>query len=119
MSPVPVRVSIFDFSAAMGIVSIAPSVGSAMVAWISASLIGVSAFLAPFEVTAEEQRSRSTLVLDQSDLRGPFYHVVVSGWLSVPNVDDPSRITHREPPVSAIGFNIGGSVVGTRAYRGR
>ena len=93
MSSVSVSVSIFEFSAAMGIVSIAPSVGSAMVAWISALLIGVSAFLAPFEVTEEEQRSRSMLVLDQSDLRGPFYHVVFSGLPSVPNVDDPSSIT--------------------------
>lgn len=50
-----------------------------MVAWINASLIGVAAFLTPLQMTAEERRSRSMLVYDQSDLRL--------------NARDPSTIT--------------------------
>ncbi|MET0720247.1 MAG: ABC transporter substrate binding protein, partial [Tardiphaga sp.] len=72
---------------------IGPNVGSAMVAWISALLIGVAAFLTPLQVTAEERRSRSILVLDQSDLRGPFYYSVFSGLRSVLSADDRSHIT--------------------------
>jgi len=53
----------------VGSVSIAPNVGSAMVSWINALLIGVAAFLAPLQVTAEELRSRSTQAPDQSDWR--------------------------------------------------
>jgi len=64
-----------------------------MVAWISALLVGVAAFLTPLQVTAEERRSRSILVLDQSDLRGPFYYSVFSGLRSVLSADDRSHIT--------------------------
>ena len=77
----------------VGIIFIVPNVGSAMVAWISALLIGVAAFLTPLQVTAEERRSRSILVLDQSDLRGPFYYSVFSGLRSVLSADDRSHIT--------------------------
>ena len=56
-------------------------------------LIGVAAFLTPLQVTAEERRSRSILVLDQSDLRGPFYYSVFSGLRSVLSADDRSHIT--------------------------
>ena len=77
----------------VGIIFIGPNVGSAMVAWISALLIGVAAFLTPLPVKAQEGRSRSILVLDQSDLRGPFYHSVFSGLRSVLSADDRSHIT--------------------------
>ena len=77
----------------VGIIFIGPNVGSAMVAWISALLVGVAAFLTPLQVTAEERRSRSILVLDQSDLRGPFYYSVFSGLRSVLSADDRSHIT--------------------------
>ena len=77
----------------VGIIFIVPNVGSAMVAWISALLVGVAAFLTPLQVTAEERRSRSILVLDQSDLRGPFYYSVFSGLRSVLSADDRSQIT--------------------------
>lgn len=97
---ISVNVSIFDFSAMVGIVSIAPNVGSAMVAWISALLIGVAAFLAPFEVTAEEQRSRSMRVLEQSDLRGSFCHAVFSGLRSAPHADGRSATLHTESVLS-------------------
>jgi len=57
------------FAAMVGIIFIGPNVGSAMVAWIGALLIGVAVFLTSLPVTAQEGRSRSILVLDQSDLR--------------------------------------------------
>jgi hypothetical protein len=66
------------FSATVRIIFIAPNGGSAMVGWISALLIGVASLLAPLQAAAEERRWRSILVLDQSDLRGPFYHAVLS-----------------------------------------
>ena len=77
----------------VGMVFIGPNVGSAMVAWISALLIGVAAFLTSLPVTAEEGRSRSILALDQSDLRGPFYYSVFSGLRSALSADDRSHIT--------------------------
>jgi signal transduction histidine kinase len=77
----------------VGIIFIGPNVGSAMVAWISALLIGVAAFLTPIPVTAQEGRSRSILVLDQSDLRGPFYYSVFSGLRSALSADERSHIT--------------------------
>jgi signal transduction histidine kinase len=64
-----------------------------MVAWISALLIGVAAFLTPLRVTAEERHSRSIFVVDQSDLRGPFYSSVFSGFRSVLSADHRSHIT--------------------------
>jgi hypothetical protein len=97
---VSVRVSILIFSAMVGTVSIAPNVGSAMVAWISALLIGVAALLAPFEVTAEEQRSQSMRVLEQFDLRGPSRHAVFSELRSVPNADGRSVTLYTESLLS-------------------
>jgi signal transduction histidine kinase len=64
----------------------------AMIAWVSALLIGVSVFLTPLQVTAQEGRSRSILVLDQSDLRGPFYYSVFSGLRSALNIGSRSRV---------------------------
>jgi hypothetical protein len=84
----------------VGIVSIAPNVGSAMVAWISALLIGVAAFLTPFQVTAEEQRSQSMRVLEQFDLRGLSCHAVFSELRSVPNADGRSVTLHTESLLS-------------------
>src|SRR4051794_10167572 len=64
-----------------------------MIMRISALLVSVIALLAPIEVTAQEMRSRSVLVLDQSDMRGPFYYQVFSGLRSVVNADSQSHIT--------------------------
>src|SRR6476620_4491603 len=77
----------------VGIIFIGTNVGSVMVAWISALLVGVAAFLTPLQVMAEERRSRSILVLDQSDMRGPFYYQVFSGLRSVVNADSQAHIT--------------------------
>ena len=61
--------------------------------WISALLIAATVFLTPLEVTAQEGRPRSILVLDQSDLRGPFYHSVFSGLRSALSSGGRSHIT--------------------------
>jgi signal transduction histidine kinase len=64
-----------------------------MIAWVSALLIAATVFLSPLPVTAQEGRSRSILVLTQSDLRGPFYHSVLSGLRSALSSDGQSHIT--------------------------
>ena len=64
-----------------------------MIAWVSALLIGVTVFLTPLQVTAQEGRPRSILVLHQSDLRGPFYYSVFSDLRSVLSADNRSHIT--------------------------
>jgi len=45
------------------------------------------------QATAQEVRPRSILVLDQSDMRGPFYYQVFSGLRSVVNADSRSHMT--------------------------
>jgi signal transduction histidine kinase len=64
-----------------------------MIMRISAWLISVVTLLVPIHATAQEARSRSILVLDQADMRGPFYYQVFSGLRSVVNADSQSRIT--------------------------
>src|ERR1700688_5001613 len=64
-----------------------------MVIRISALLVSVVALLTPIQATAQETRPRSVLVLDQADMRGPFYYQVFSGFRSVVNADSQSRIT--------------------------
>ena len=64
-----------------------------MIAWVSALLIAATVFLTSLPVVAQEGRSRSILVLDQSDLRGPFYHSVFSGLRSAFSSGGRSHIT--------------------------
>jgi hypothetical protein len=64
-----------------------------MIMVISALLVCVIALLTPVQVAAQEARSRSILVLDQSDLRGPFYYSVFSGLRSAVSADDRLHIT--------------------------
>ena len=64
-----------------------------MVIRISALLVSVVALLTPIRATAQEARPRSVLVLDQADMRGPFYYQVFSGFRSVVNADSQSRVT--------------------------
>jgi signal transduction histidine kinase len=64
-----------------------------MIAWVSALLIAATVFLTSLLVMAQERRSRSILVLDQSDLRGPFYHSVFSGLRSALSSGGRSHIT--------------------------
>jgi len=47
--------------------------------WISALLMSVAVVLTPLPVTAQELRSRSILVLDQSQSTGPFFLQIFSG----------------------------------------
>jgi signal transduction histidine kinase len=51
------------------------------------------ATLAPACLSAEEMRPRSILVLDQSDLRGPFYYQVFSGLRAVVTTDARAHTT--------------------------
>jgi hypothetical protein len=53
-----------------------------MITAISALLVCVVSLLTPVQVAAQEARPRSILVLDQSDVRGPFYYSVFSGLRS-------------------------------------
>jgi signal transduction histidine kinase len=48
-------------------------------------LFGVGVLLATAQGTAQEISAKSILVLDQSDLRGPFYYEIFSGLRSVLN----------------------------------
>jgi signal transduction histidine kinase len=64
-----------------------------MIMHLSALFFSVAALLTPIQVTAQEARSRSILVLDQSDLPGPFYHQVFSGLRSAVTADRQSHIT--------------------------
>jgi hypothetical protein len=73
---------------------IEPGVGSeAMIARISALSICAAVLFTSFPVTAQQGRSRSLLVPDPSDLRGPLYHSVFSGLPSALSADDRSYTT--------------------------
>jgi signal transduction histidine kinase len=46
-------------------------------------IAGLLVLLAPMSLSAQERRPQSVLVLDQSDLRGPFYYQLSSGLRTV------------------------------------
>lgn len=54
-------------------------------------LVGFFALLVPTYVSAQDRRPQSVLVLDQSNLRGPFYYQLSSGLREV--LDADGRIT--------------------------
>ena len=64
-----------------------------MITRVSTVLVCVATLLTPGQVAAQQARSRSILVLDQSDLRGPFYHSVFSGLRSALSADGRSHVT--------------------------
>jgi signal transduction histidine kinase len=64
-----------------------------MGAWISALLMSIIIVLAPVPVTAQEGRSRSILVLDQSEPTGPFYLQILSGLRAGINADTSAYTT--------------------------
>jgi signal transduction histidine kinase len=71
-----------------------PNIGPAeMIMRISALLVSVVALLTPIQAMAQEAPPRSILVLDQSDMRGPFYYQVFSGLRSTVNADSRSHTT--------------------------
>jgi signal transduction histidine kinase len=64
-----------------------------MGAWISALLTSVTIVLAPPAVAAQEGRSRSILVLDQSQSTGPFFLQVFSGLRAGIDADASAHTT--------------------------
>lgn len=78
----------------MGASFIEPNGGSdAMIARISALLIGVAVFLTPLEVMAQEKRSRSILLLDQSQSTGMFFLQIFSGLRAAIDADASAHTT--------------------------
>lgn len=58
---------------------------------LEAIIVGLFVLLAPTCVSAQDRRPHSVLVLDQSNLRGPFYYALSSGLREV--LDTDGRIT--------------------------
>lgn len=58
-----------------------------MITRLSAWLVSGVVLLTPIQAIAQETRSRSILVLDQSDRRGLFYYQLYSGLRLVVNAD--------------------------------
>jgi hypothetical protein len=72
-------------------------------------LIALVGLLAPSCLSAQEARPHTVLVLDQSDLRGPFYHQLWSGLRG--QLD-----THTDARVTIYGENLGLTRFGGAAY---
>jgi signal transduction histidine kinase len=60
---------------------------------ISGLIVGFVALLAPMCLSAQEKRPHSVLVLDQSDLRGPFYHQLWTGLRGELEAHSDARVT--------------------------
>ena len=74
--------------------SSSPNVGSdAMGVWISALLISVFVFLSSLPATPQERRSRSILVLDQSQSTGVFFLQIFSGLRAAIDADASAHTT--------------------------
>src|SRR5260370_15184256 len=56
-------------------------------------IVVLVAVMAPAGLSAQEMRPRAILVLDQSDLRGPFYYQVFSGLRAVVATDSHEHTT--------------------------
>jgi signal transduction histidine kinase len=56
-------------------------------------IVGLFALLAPADLPAEEVRPRSILVLDQSDMRGPFYHQIFAAFQAEVTSHPQSHLT--------------------------
>jgi signal transduction histidine kinase len=56
-------------------------------------VVGLFALLVPSGLSAEEVRSHSVLLLDQSDLRGPFYYQLSAGLRGVLDAHTEARVT--------------------------
>jgi signal transduction histidine kinase len=61
--------------------------------WIIGWIVGLIALLAPICVSAQQARPHSVLVLDQSDLRGPFHYQLWSGMRGVLDARAGVRVT--------------------------
>src|ERR1700722_2307739 len=56
-------------------------------------IVGLFALLAPADLPAEEARPRSILMLDQSDMRGSFYHQIFAAFQTEEGSHPPSHRT--------------------------
>lgn len=56
-------------------------------------ITGLVVALVPFSLPAQVQRPQSILVLDESDLRGPFYYQVFAGLRDVVSADGDGHVT--------------------------
>jgi signal transduction histidine kinase len=65
----------------------------AMIARISVLMIWLAALLVPINLRAAESRPRSILVLDQSELRGPFYHEIFTALRAEVSANPRSHIS--------------------------
>src|SRR5690349_2861402 len=72
-------------------------------------IAAVFAVLAPASVSAQEVRPHSVLVLDQSDLRGPFYYQLWTGLRG-------QLEAHADAHVTIYGENLGLTRFGGAAY---
>ena len=72
-------------------------------------IFGLIVLLAPMSLSAQERRPHSVLVLDQSDLRGPFYYQLSAGLRGVLG-------THAETPVTIYGETLDLTRFGGAAY---
>ena len=64
-----------------------------MIAWIGGLLVWLAAVLASTGLSAEQLRPRSIIYLDQSDLRGPFFHQIFSAFRSEMNASAGGPLT--------------------------
>jgi signal transduction histidine kinase len=64
-----------------------------MITRIGGLIVGLVAFMVPAELPAQQQRARSILFLDQSDLRGPFYYEIFVSLRERVTADVQSHIT--------------------------
>jgi signal transduction histidine kinase len=62
------------------------------IVWFKGIIVGLLVLLAPIAL-AQQQRPRSVLVLDQSDLRGPFYYQLSAGLRGVLGAPADGRVT--------------------------
>lgn len=60
---------------------------------VRALIVALLALLAPMSLSAQERRPHSVLVLDQSDLRGPFYYELSAGLRGVLGAHADARVT--------------------------
>ena len=77
-----------------------------LLGWLTA---GVIALLGPVDVSAQQARPHSVLVLDQSDLRGPFYYQL---WTELRGQLE----AHADARVTIYGENLGLTRFGGAAY---
>src|SRR3954452_15003831 len=76
---------------------------------IKAWIVGLVALLVPTCIAAQQVRPQSILVLDQSDLRGPFYYRLFSGLRD-------TVATHTEAHVTLYSESLDLSRFGGQAY---